>query len=138
MKIRQIMEVRRLELFVAVATVGMGLWLINPMGDGMASPAYFALINIMPEWQWGALFFFNGATHFFSLKINGARWWSPMARMAASGFSILLYMTWAYGFWLASPYSTAVLTYFANGCACMSCYVYAFRDARVSWELANA
>lgn len=121
-------ERRRLEVFLATATGGFGLFLLLPMVS-MATPAFTYITADIAEPAWGLVFAMNGAAHVTALAVNGSRWWSPLIRSWAALYSVVLYGVLALGFWAYSPATTAVWTYgslsFGSGIA----VYWAWRDA---------
>ena len=134
--IRHTFEVRRLEVFFAASTFGMGVFLAAPM-KSMGGPAYDVLRVAAQEWLWAWLFMTNGLSHCLWLAVNGARWWSPIARWFAAGFSVLLYLFWALAFAAVNASSTAVFTYGAMAAGSALCCVWAWRDALIAVRLAH-
>lgn len=121
-------ERRRLEVFLATATGGFGMFLMLPMVS-MGTDAFRYITADVGEAAWGLAFLLNGTAHGFALGVNGSRWWSPLIRCWASLYSLILYAVLAIGFWAASPTTTAVWTYgclsFGSGIAVF----WAWRDA---------
>lgn len=121
-------ERRRLEVFLALATGGFGLFLLLPM-ESMANPAFLYITANVSEPAWGLAFLMNGAAHMLALLVNGSRWWSPLVRCWAALWSVVLYAVLTLGFWAFSPATTAVWTYgclsFGSGIAVF----WAWRDA---------
>lgn len=129
MKIQQILEVRRLELFFALQTFFFGLWLLFPF-NSMGTLAYNTLISAVEEPLWGWLFFFNGLSHIFALSINGRRWWSPFVRWFSALCSFLIYLGFSVGFFLENWMTTAVPVYFSLALGSAICMYFAWRDAK--------
>jgi hypothetical protein len=121
-------ERRRLEVFLAGATGGFGLFLLLPM-QSMQGPAFEYIVADIAEPAWGLVFATNGAAHGLALAVNGSRWWSPLIRCWAALYSVILYSILTLGFWAYSPATTAVWTYgslaFGSGIAVF----WAWRDA---------
>lgn len=103
-------ERRRLEVFLATATGGFGMFLLLPM-HSMATPAFRYITADIAEPAWGLVFLLNGTAHGLALAVNGSRWWSPLIRCWAALYSMVLYAVLAIGFWAFSPATTAVWTY---------------------------
>lgn len=121
-------ERRRLEVFLAFATLGFGMFLLLPM-ESMAAPSFRVITASVHEGLWGLAFLINGAAHVAALMVNGSRWWSPLFRFWAALYSVFLYAFLAAGFWLANPASTAVFTYGALACGSGIAVYWAWRDA---------
>lgn len=119
---------RRLEVFIAGSTLGMGVWLAAPW-DSMDSPAYTVLGYMAPEGLWAWLFLSSGLTHIAWLLVNGRRWWSPMARLASCIFSAFIYASWSAGFAFMDPTTTAVMSYGCLSLGSLACAVTALHDA---------
>ena len=121
-------EHRRLEVFLATATGGFGMFLLLPMVS-MGTEAFRIITADVGEPAWGVVFLLNGTAHGLALAVNGPRWWSPLIRCWASLYAMALYAVLAIGFWAASPTTTAVWTYgclsFGSGIAVF----WAWRDA---------
>lgn len=121
-------ERRRLEMFLAMATSGFGLWLLFP-SDAMHSPSLVHAKHMASEAAWGGMFLTNGLAHCVWLAVNGARWWSPIVRFWAAFGSASLYLIWAAGIAAYDPASTGVFTYTALCAGAGACCVFAWRDA---------
>lgn len=105
------------EAWLGGLTAGLGLWIMLP-GGSMLSTGYTALLGMQTELVWGCLFFLTGLAHLLSVIVNGMRWWTPISRAGMSLIMCVLYISWAWGFWLISPSSTGVFIYLSlSGCA---------------------
>lgn len=136
----EMFERRRLEVFLAVATGGFGLFLLLPMVS-MGTPAFQFITADVAEPAWGLVFAVNGTAHGVALAVNGSRWWSPMIRCWAALYSVVLYAILTVGFFAYSPATTAVWTYgalsFGSGIAVFWAWRDAVRAVRVRHALAN-
>jgi hypothetical protein len=135
-----ILERRRLEVFLAVATGGFGMFLMLPM-ESMGPPAFDFIKAGVAEPAWGLAFALNGAAHGFALAVNGSRWWSPLVRCWAALYSMVLYAIFTAGFYAYSPATTAVWTYgvlsFGSGIAAYWSWRDALAAVRVRYALAD-
>ena len=100
---------RAVEWHVAFATLAFGLGVASP--EFVLSRSLDWLHRVMPETAWGWCFAIIGAVHLVALAINGARWWTPLARTAMAALNLLAYAILTVGFWVDVPTSTGVLTY---------------------------
>lgn len=137
MKISQILELRRLEVWAASGAFVYGVATILPW-DSMASPAYSSLTTMLPEAVWGLLFLTGGLAHFFALAINGRRWWTPIVRCFMSLLTLSLYMTFALGFAVVNAQSGAVVSFLIGASAHALCLLYALRDAKQAMKVGHA
>ncbi|MBK8772707.1 MAG: hypothetical protein IPM06_20085 [Rhizobiales bacterium] len=101
---------RKLEVFLAIATTVFGVFLLMPPVSLRGASAY-AVLSLCTEDTWGALFASTGVTHILALVVNNHRWWSPLIRVYASGVTIAVYASFAFGFMLHDPASTGSCTY---------------------------
>lgn len=125
-------ERRKLEIFVGLGTLGFGLFILLPAVQ-MGTPAYYALINALAEWQWGVLFASVGAAHLMAVAVNGRRWWTPFARAWMCAVTSMIYALFAAGFLAVSPDTTAIYTYSGHAIAAAWCFYYAAHDAAEVW-----
>jgi hypothetical protein len=133
-------ERRKLEVFLASATGGFGLFLLLP-AQSMNTPAFVFVTADIAEPAWGLAFALNGAAHGLALAVNGSRWWSPLARCWAALYSATLYAILTVGFMAFSLTTTAVWTYGCLSAGAMIAVYWAWKDSvkavRVRRGLAN-
>ncbi|MGI3169975.1 hypothetical protein ACRARG_12520 [Pseudooceanicola sp. C21-150M6] len=100
---------RALEWHVAFATLAFGIGVASP--EFILSKSLDWMHRVMGEVAWGYVFAAIGAVHLLALAINGARWWTPLARTVMAALNLAAYSFLTIGFWVDAPTSTGVLTY---------------------------
>lgn len=118
---------RALEWWFAVYTFAFGFWIAAPWA-AMETAAFDALLNWMPEPEWGLTFGLTGAAHLVSLWINGRRWWTPFTRATMTAVAIVPFALFAAGFAHTTPGATSVFTYGAISTAGLVCLYRAVKD----------
>jgi hypothetical protein len=120
---------RLLEWYLALHAMLLGLVVVLP-GESMGGPAYAVLTSYAPEWAFGALFGLAGLAHGVALWVNGAQARATTAaRAAVTAVSVAAWASFALGFWLAAPWSTAVPAYAGLSLAALAAFYRALRDA---------
>lgn len=103
---------RKLEWFIALYTIGFGLWLSLPPGS-MNVVTFGRPLSWFSESEWGFMYLIIGLFHAFSLYINGRASWTPFARALFLLANSQILLALAGGAALVYPWGTGVYTYTA-------------------------
>lgn len=97
----------RVELYLALQSVMLGVWLIAPWSAFRSIPrVYDTLGALMPEIGWGVLFLFHGASYMLALDRNSMAWRQRLAIV-----HVFLWSVVCMAFLTTAPLSTAVPMY---------------------------
>lgn len=129
-------EGRKLEWYISMHTMGIGLWISLPTLSMPFRPGYFGPLSIMAEETWGLLFTIIGSVHFISLHINGRAYWTPFARAFALLLNATALLTFAHGLFLFDFWTTGVFVWTSYGIlGCGMAFVSAMGDCGKAWLL---
>jgi peptidoglycan/LPS O-acetylase OafA/YrhL len=115
------------ELLFASWTLGLGLWIAMP-STAFSAGVYDRFTAFAPEWQWGVMLMFVGLAHGMSIIVNGARWWTPLARAGMAAVALWAFAIMAYLFWATTPGSPAVYVYLTAALVAAASFYFAAFD----------
>jgi hypothetical protein len=115
------------ELLFAAWTLGLGLWIALPT-TAMGSLTFGRFQALAPELQWGMMLMSVGLAHGMSIIVNGARWWTPLARAGMAAIAVWSFAIMAYLFWAVTPGSPAVYVYLTAACVAAASFYFAALD----------
>lgn len=120
---------RRLEFITAVYTVATGAFLALPVTSMNTSVGVAHATEFMAERVWAGVFVALGLASLWALHVNGRAAWTPHARLATSGLSMLAFAALASAFLAAQPQSLGVCAYALSAFLfCGNCVLSAARD----------
>lgn len=103
----------------AVAATLWGLWVLNPWGDAFADNTTFALmIQLTPEWLYGAVALGLGALKLFALGSH-----RPYLRKQTALLLALFWLLISILIAFSRPASVAVVVYFGYAGSCALAYL---------------
>lgn len=127
---------RALEAHLACIDIVFGLLVCLPFWNTLEANIYRPLLQFIPnEWFWGLLLVVRGVIHLVALRINGAAWWTPFLRAAASISSAVFFgalafvLTWADPFTPGLVFTISVMSVVAH----WYCMRRSGRDAAVAY-----
>lgn len=127
---------RALEAHLSCIDIMFGLIIIMPFWNTLEQAVYRPMLTFVPhESFWGSLLIVRGLVHIVALRINGAAWWTPFLRAAASLFSgvffagLAVVLTWADPFVPGLVFTVAILNVVAH----WYCMRRSGRDAAVAY-----
>lgn len=113
-------DIDLLEITFGLLMLGWGVQLLMPWDTFRTSVSYQALGHIMPEWAWGGLLAWVGATKIGAYLLDQRR-----VRLAATLGACMIWTFLAVVFGIANPYGTGIVVY----------PVLAFTSALIFWRL---
>lgn len=119
----------KLELYLAIKSLAIGLWLLAPWETFASSRGWDAAARLAPENIWGAAFALVGGSLIAALVAN--RRYPTMALLA---LLVWMWVAIAYTFFVGNPRGIAALWTIWTALATVWCLLIRANAGRGSWE----